>query len=74
MNNTHYSAHIDSLRMIHEKALETVEAEGILLHSGSDTLYFADDRAIEFSAYGHYLRWIPINLSLIHISEPTRPY
>jgi Xaa-Pro dipeptidase len=61
LNNTHYSTHIDSLRMIHEKALETVEAEGILLHSGSDTLYFADDRAIEFSAYGHYLRWIPIN-------------
>ena len=61
MNNTHYSKHIDSLLKIHEAALETVEAEGILLHSGSDALYFADDRAIEFNAYGHYLRWIPIN-------------
>ena len=61
LTNTLYSDHLDSLKKIHEEALEGIEAQGILIHSGSDTLYFADDRAIDFNAYGHYLRWIPVN-------------
>ena len=61
MINKFYSQHINFLKKDYETALEGVEVGGILLHSGSDITYFGDDRVIEFSAYSHYLRWIPIN-------------
>ena len=61
MINNFYSQHINFLKKDYEVALEGAEVEGILLHSGSDSTYFGDDRIIDFNAYGHYLRWIPIN-------------
>ena len=45
----------------YETALKDVEVAGVLLHSGSLDTYFGDDRVIDFNAYSHYLRWIPIN-------------
>ena len=45
----------------YEAALKGVEVAGVLLHSGSVVTYFGDDRVIDFNAYSHYLRWIPIN-------------
>ena len=45
----------------YETALKGVEVAGVLLHSGSVVTYFGDDRVIDFNAYSHYLRWIPIN-------------
>ena len=45
----------------YETALKGVEVAGVLLHSGSLDTYFGDDRVIDFNAYSHYLRWIPIN-------------
>ena len=59
--NKFYSQHIDLLKKDYETALEGVEVEGILLHSGSDMTYFGDDKVIDFNAYSHYLRWIPVN-------------
>ena len=59
--NKFYSQHIEFLRKDYETALRGVEVAGILLHSGSNVTYFADDRVIDFNAYSHYLRWIPIN-------------
>ncbi len=35
--------------------------ESILLHSGQEHYYFADDRAVPFQAYGHFCHWLPIN-------------
>ena len=31
------------------------------MHSGVEHHYFGDDRAVSFQAYGHLLRWIPVN-------------
>ena len=45
----------------YETALKDIEVAGVLLHSGSLDTYFGDDRVIDFNAYSHYLRWIPIN-------------
>ena len=45
----------------YETALKGIEVAGVLLHSGSLDTYFGDDRVIDFNAYSHYLRWIPIN-------------
>ena len=45
----------------YETALKGVEVAGVLLHSGSLDTYFGDDRVVDFNAYSHYLRWIPIN-------------
>ena len=59
--NKFYSQHINFLMKEYETALKGVEVAGILLHSGSVVTYFGDDRVIDFNAYSHYLRWIPIN-------------
>lgn len=32
----------------------------MLIHSGSSHYYFADDHAPPFRAWGHYLRWVPV--------------
>ena len=56
-----YSNHINSLQGGYESTLKGFEADGILIHSGSETCYFADDKTIDFNAYGHYLHWIPVD-------------
>ena len=33
----------------------------MLLYSGSEQHYYADDRGIAFQAYGHFLHWIDVN-------------
>ena len=39
----------------------SIPVEAVLLHSGSEQHYFADDRGIPFQAYGHFLHWLPVN-------------
>ncbi len=58
-----YSAHINGLNGQYAEALEQsrVEADGVLLHSGVEHHYFADDRGIAFQAYGHFLHWLDVN-------------
>ena len=56
-----YSNHINSLQEGYESTLKGFEADGILIHSGSEGCYFADDKTINFNAYGHYLHWIPVD-------------
>ena len=75
--NKFYSKHIEFLTKDYETALRGIEVAGILLHSGSDVTYFGDDRVIDFNAYSHYLRWIPINKPdqfLLFIPEETPKY
>lgn len=38
-----------------------IKIEAVLIHSGTEQHYFADDRAISFQAFGHLLHWLPVN-------------
>lgn len=55
-----YLEHVAHLRDIYQKAIGD-KFEGVLLHSGASSHYFADDREISFQAYGHFGHWLPIN-------------
>ena len=66
MNQIIFQQHIDMLVDNYSKALSAHREQGgkleaLLIHSGSESFYFADDRMIPFQAYGHYLHWIPVN-------------
>ena len=66
MNSKLFQQHINSLTDYYAEALalhreQGGQLEALLVHSGSAAFYFADDRAIPFQAYGHYLHWLPIN-------------
>ena len=66
MNSKLFQQHINSLTDYYAEALALHREQGgrleaLLVHSGSAAFYFADDRAIPFQAYGHYLHWLPIN-------------
>lgn len=61
-----YAAHINGLvdrytyaMKLHEEA--GLPVDGVLLHSGVEHHYYADDRGITFQAYGHFLHWIQVN-------------
>jgi Xaa-Pro dipeptidase len=59
-----FAEHIASLENNYQSALQFCgisEENSILVHSGSEQFYYADDRAIAFQAYGHFLHWVPIN-------------
>ena len=63
-----YGDHIAKLRRNYESSLIHVNSEngaigieGVLIHSGREGRYFADDRMIPFQAYGHFLHWLPVN-------------
>ena len=59
-----YPGHIQHLQAIYEQALAAVADEGapdsVLLHSGSEAHYFADDKPVPFEAYGHFMHWLPV--------------
>lgn len=42
-------------------AQQDVHIEAVLVHSGSEGVYFADDNHIPFQAHHHFLHWLPIN-------------
>lgn len=59
-----FADHIASLENNYQSALKFCaesEERSILIHSGSEHFYYADDRAIAFQAYGHFLHWVPVN-------------
>ena len=60
---TQYSDHIDRLQSLYERALarQGQDCSAILLHSGSASYYYGDDRGIAFQAYGHFLHWLSVN-------------
>ncbi|MGB4248078.1 MAG: hypothetical protein WBJ75_10200, partial [Pseudohongiellaceae bacterium] len=59
----HYAEHISHLCKLYDAALTEVGSgvDAILLHSGTDRYYYADDQAAPFRAYGHFAHWLPIN-------------
>lgn len=59
-----FADHIASLENNYQNALQFCaesDERSILIHSGSEHFYYADDRAIAFQSYGHFLHWIPVN-------------
>lgn len=72
MATLNYGEHIANLARNYTDALSqinsdtdsahgTIRAEAVLIHSGSEQHYFADDRGIAFQSYGHLLHWLPVN-------------
>ena len=58
----HYAEHIAHLESIYETALSASGAfDAVLLHSGSEHVYFADDQHPPFRANGHFNHWLPLN-------------
>jgi Xaa-Pro dipeptidase len=61
-----YQEHVSTLSTNYSDAIERACSSGsqidcVLLHSGSEHHYFADDRHIPFQAYGHFHHWLPVN-------------
>ena len=60
-----YKDHVNQLQTNYESALLSVfgkqPPDGVLLYSGSEQCYYADDRGVAFQAYGHFLHWIDVN-------------
>lgn len=63
-----FAEHIQCLREIYAKALAELEREeeapsieAMLIHSGSEAHYYADDMPMPFKAFGHFLHWLPVN-------------
>jgi Xaa-Pro dipeptidase len=64
MNSALFSAHLAHLQTVYENALNSAcgeEFDAVLIHSGSEKFYFADDRGVPFQGYGHFLHWLPIS-------------
>ncbi len=64
---TLYAEHICHVQGVYERALEDLAKEArapnidaALIHSGSEGVYFADDRHVPFEAFGHFLHWLPV--------------
>lgn len=62
---TLYKEHIASLKSNYEtifKALEetALALDGLLIHSGSEGYYFADDNHIAFRSVPHFTHWLPL--------------
>jgi len=80
LNQIIFQQHIDLLADNYSKALSSHREQGgqletLLIHSGSESFYFADDRVIPFQAYGHYLHWIPVNRpdQFVYLCPGQRP-
>jgi Xaa-Pro dipeptidase len=58
-----FAEHINRLSREFNTALFETHAQdcAVLIHSGRSHLYFADDHAVPFRAWGHYLRWVPVD-------------
>jgi Xaa-Pro dipeptidase len=57
-----FAAHIARLQACYADALGQLPgAEGMLLYSGTEQVYYADDQAVSFRAYGHFCHWLPVN-------------
>lgn len=57
-----FADHITSLLKRYEQALARLaDADGVLIHSGREESYYADDQAPPFRAFGHFCQWLPVD-------------
>lgn len=80
MNSTLYGDHIVHLQTLYQDALNAANSAGagieaVLLHSGSEQHYFADDRGVPFQAFGHFCHWLPLNRpdQFVYVSPGQQP-
>lgn len=90
MATSNYGEHIANLTRNYSAALNRINSdtdgetaakqdaaqiEAVLIHSGSEQHYFADDRGIPFQAYGHLLHWLPVNRpdQFVYFSPGEKP-
>lgn len=64
--NKLYQQHLNRLNeryaeILAEQAGALAGLEGVLIHSGSEQYYYADDRGIPFQAWGHFRHWLSVN-------------
>lgn len=59
----HYAEHITHLQSIYSDAMSETghEFDAVLLHSGSERYYYADDQATSFRAFPYFSHWLPVN-------------
>ena len=62
-----FAEHIAHVQGIYEKALASLpkrangpQIDAVLIHSGSEGVYFGDDLHIPFRCYGHFHHWLPV--------------
>ncbi len=62
-----FEAHIQHVQGIYEKALSDLKGEkdapdtdAVLIHSGSESVYFADDNHLPFKSCGHFNWLVPV--------------
>lgn len=66
LTTANYAKHIAKLVNDYSDALKWASSDNakigaVLIHSGCEKHYYADDRGVPFQAYGHLLHWIPIH-------------
>ena len=52
--------HLTALQHDYQQLLETAGFDGVLIYSGAARPHYADDQYPAFSAYGHFLHWVPL--------------
>ncbi len=63
-----FAEHIRNVQGIYEKALsalgeekEAPNMDAVLIHSGSESVYFADDHIVPFQPFGQFSHWAPVH-------------
>lgn len=60
-----FAEHIAHVQATYEKALDDLNKAGraidaVLIYSGTEGVYFADDEHVMFRTYGHFRWWLPV--------------
>ena len=58
-----FAEHLQGLVAEYSEALQAAKLaeHSVLVHSGLSHDHYADDHAMPFRAWGHYLRWLPVD-------------
>ncbi len=60
--STTFAEHVRQLQERYETAIGLqADIDGILLHSGLEKYYFADDQSAPFRLFGHFAQWLPVD-------------
>lgn len=55
-----HTNHLTHLDAAYAEALAACGFDAVMIYSGHARLHFADDQHSSFSAYGHFLHWVPL--------------
>ncbi len=60
-----FQSHISVMQSRYEETLallqkEDIHIEAVLVHSGTESVYFADDNHVLFQAHAHFQHWLPV--------------